>query len=304
MSQYTLEGTSANLAVNIKSNGHMIIRLLNYYILSAANEKFILKYIHPLLEVMSAFRRTYYRTNQCFAFEYFTGHLLQLVQDDLPLRMPSMKSTNSMTTILSILVGLFCEDTKAGSIFSSTGKAMARIPVSGRKPVVEESLSPFIRALNKPSDICSFAFVCICAVHTRVIFAVWEEELDEGIDPLSIIIERQISCFADEDGIEGLLKHLGGSPWAQVSKGRWLTALSTSRAILNFRACGNRMNNPRRMRCPSVPSTLVSINGLVSHHPSTTTSKRDQTCVIGLPSTVILLFNGHIIKRGNRFMNC
>ncbi|EGE09504.1 hypothetical protein TEQG_08453 [Trichophyton equinum CBS 127.97] len=34
--------------------------------------------------------------------------------------------------------------------------------------------------VNKPSHIFSFALVCIYAVHKRVLFAVGEEELDEG----------------------------------------------------------------------------------------------------------------------------
>jgi hypothetical protein len=30
--------------------------------------------------------------------------------------------------------------------------------------------------------------------------------LGEGVDPLAIVIERQISYFADEDGLDGALK--------------------------------------------------------------------------------------------------
>ena len=53
---------------------------------------------------------------------------------------------------------------------------------------------------------------------TRVIFAVDEEELAEGEETLSVVLERQISYFADEDGLNGLLKHLEGSPWCDVFK--------------------------------------------------------------------------------------
>lgn len=55
-------------------------------------------------------------------------------------------------------------------------------------------------------------------MHKRVIFAVGEEELEDGrVDPLSIVIERQISYFADADGITAFLKHLGDdNPWVQV----------------------------------------------------------------------------------------
>jgi serine/threonine protein kinase len=59
---------------------------------------------------------------------------------------------------------------------------------------------------------------CIYAVLKRVILAVDEEELAEGEEPLSVVLERQISYFADEDGLNGLLKHLGDSPWCEVLK--------------------------------------------------------------------------------------
>ena len=57
---------------------------------------------------------------------------------------------------------------------------------------------------------------CIYAVLKRVIFAVGEEELAEGEEALSIVLERQISYFADEDGLNELLKHLGDSPWCEI----------------------------------------------------------------------------------------
>lgn len=33
---------------------------------------------------------------------------------------------------------------------------------------------------------------------------------------LAHVLERQISYFGDEAGFEGLLKHLGDSPWAEI----------------------------------------------------------------------------------------
>lgn len=36
------------------------------------------------------------------------------------------------------------------------------------------------------------------------------------MDKLSIVIERQISYFADMDGLNGLLSHLQDNPWVQV----------------------------------------------------------------------------------------
>ncbi len=57
---------------------------------------------------------------------------------------------------------------------------------------------------------------CIYAVLKRVVFAVSPDELTEGVEPLSVVLERQIPYFADEDGLSGLLKHLGDSPWCEV----------------------------------------------------------------------------------------
>ncbi len=57
---------------------------------------------------------------------------------------------------------------------------------------------------------------CIYAVIKRVIFAVGKEELDEGEEALAVVLERQISYFADENGLNGLLEHLGHSPWCEI----------------------------------------------------------------------------------------
>ena len=57
---------------------------------------------------------------------------------------------------------------------------------------------------------------CIFAVLKRSIFAVDEDKLSEGTNVLDSILERQISYFADEDGLNALLKHIGDSPWRQV----------------------------------------------------------------------------------------
>lgn len=59
---------------------------------------------------------------------------------------------------------------------------------------------------------------CIYAVLKRVIFAVSEEELGEGEEKLAVVLERQISYFADEDGLNRLLMHLGDSPWCEIFK--------------------------------------------------------------------------------------
>ncbi|KAF2142627.1 uncharacterized protein K452DRAFT_226940 [Aplosporella prunicola CBS 121167] len=70
--------------------------------------------------------------------------------------------------------------------------------------------------VNKPSDVFSFGIVCIYAILGRVIFAVGKEELSDDVEPQAIIIERQISYFADMEGFNGLLEHLGNSQWRPI----------------------------------------------------------------------------------------
>ena len=43
-----------------------------------------------------------------------------------------------------------------------------------------------------------------------------EKALPEGEVALVHILERQISYFADLESFDGLLRHLGDSPWCQV----------------------------------------------------------------------------------------
>ncbi|KAK3618636.1 hypothetical protein LTR22_026300 [Elasticomyces elasticus] len=71
--------------------------------------------------------------------------------------------------------------------------------------------------VEKPSDLFSFGIVCIYAVTQQLIFAVDESELSEGEDKLAIVLERQISYFADEDGLNGFLRYIGAeSPWYEI----------------------------------------------------------------------------------------
>lgn len=50
----------------------------------------------------------------------------------------------------------------------------------------------------------------------QVLFAVNEETLGEGEESLAVVLSRQISYFADEEGFNALLKHLGNSPWCHI----------------------------------------------------------------------------------------
>ncbi|OAL73020.1 serine/threonine protein kinase [Trichophyton violaceum] len=196
---------------------------------NAANDKFILKYIHPvnfsdLRELNRKLRDvSHVRLPQdilpeksMFVFEYFTGHLLQLAQNDLPLQVTKRILKDALRGLAELhnkdIVHTLGDLEDAAYI--PPGSAMI-----GKQAGNEMWRSPEAHAsgpVNKPSDIFSFALVCIYAVHKRVIFAVGEEELGERINPLSIILERQISYFANEDGIDGLVKYLGDSPWVHI----------------------------------------------------------------------------------------
>lgn len=50
----------------------------------------------------------------------------------------------------------------------------------------------------------------------RVIFAVGDDEVGEGEVPLAYVLERQISYFADAEGMAAFLHHLGDSPWREI----------------------------------------------------------------------------------------
>ncbi|KAH2165950.1 hypothetical protein KXW37_005811, partial [Aspergillus fumigatus] len=58
--------------------------------------------------------------------------------------------------------------------------------------------------------------ICIYAMHRRVIFAVGDDELEDGVDRLAIVIERQISYFADLPGLDGFFKYLGDNPCVRI----------------------------------------------------------------------------------------
>ncbi len=47
----------------------------------------------------------------------------------------------------------------------------------------------------------------------RVIFAVGDEEVADGTDKLVVVLERQISYFAEAHTPEGFFRYLGPNPW-------------------------------------------------------------------------------------------
>ncbi|OAX78472.1 serine/threonine protein kinase [Emergomyces africanus] len=67
-------------------------------------------------------------------------------------------------------------------------------------------------SLASPSDIFSFAAVCIYAMLGQVIFEA-DEDLQkhesQGAFPHVIRLQRQVSFFGDREGLNGLMKHVG-----------------------------------------------------------------------------------------------
>ncbi|RFU28457.1 hypothetical protein B7463_g7894, partial [Scytalidium lignicola] len=65
--------------------------------------------------------------------------------------------------------------------------------------------------LNKPTDIFSFGTVCVYAMLGRVIFGPdddFRKHQAQGVLPALIRLQRQVSYFGDQEGFNGLLKHI------------------------------------------------------------------------------------------------
>lgn len=57
---------------------------------------------------------------------------------------------------------------------------------------------------------------CIYAVLNKILFAVDRDALDPELEPVAIILERQISYFADPEDVHALIEHVGDSPWCEI----------------------------------------------------------------------------------------
>ncbi|PPJ57953.1 hypothetical protein CBER1_11087 [Cercospora berteroae] len=66
--------------------------------------------------------------------------------------------------------------------------------------------------LSKPSDMFSFGLICLYAVFGRVICGVDEDfkkHESQGAVPMAIRLQRLVSYFGDEEGLNGLMRHIG-----------------------------------------------------------------------------------------------
>ncbi|KAL8967275.1 MAG: hypothetical protein Q9197_005516 [Variospora fuerteventurae] len=224
----------------------------NVYLTTCGNQKFVVKNILAEYKYYQDMQRAlhgsrYLRLLQdtipdrsMFVYKYLNNHLLFLAQKYLPLPLTKriLKDTlrglaelhhqNIVHTDIkpnNILVqwsqtshGIIIDEVRLGDLEDS-----AYVPpgsnIRGRQVGNQNWRSPEAHAegrVNKPSDIFSFGIVCIYAVLKHVILYVDEEALPEDEVALAHVLERQISYFADWESLDGLLRHLGDSPWCQV----------------------------------------------------------------------------------------
>ncbi|KAL9119080.1 MAG: hypothetical protein Q9187_004366 [Circinaria calcarea] len=223
------------------------------YLANAGNQKFILKDVSQ--SDFEYYQDMYHSLRSCpylrllqdtvpeqsmFVYNYFTDHLLSLAQNDLPIALTKRILKDTLRGLEALHdqnivhadvkpnnILIEWEEDQHGMVIKQVQLAdvedAAYVPPGSNITGIQAGnwmwRSPEAHAqgrVNKPSDIFSFGVVCIYAVFQRVIFAVGDEELAEGEDRLSHVLERQISYFAEEDGLNGLLKHLGDSPWCEV----------------------------------------------------------------------------------------
>lgn len=172
-----------------------------------------------------------------FVNEYLSDHLLNFAWKDLPLTVQKRVLRDALRGLAAMhdhdIVHL---DIKANNIMvdyreTENGITVDRVQLSDLEdstyiPPKQELRglqvgnhlwrSPeahVMGAINKPTDIFSFAIVCIFLLLRRVIFWV---DLPLNSDPSFAILERQISHFAEKEDIDDFLEYLGrGHPWRQ-----------------------------------------------------------------------------------------
>lgn len=78
------------------------------------------------------------------------------------------------------------------------------------------SFGLMVRLSSRFDGLRSEVLQCIYAITKRMVLAVNEEKNSKGIELLDVVLERQFSYFSDLEGIDGLIRYPGDSPWAQL----------------------------------------------------------------------------------------
>ncbi|OBT84876.1 hypothetical protein VE02_05920 [Pseudogymnoascus sp. 03VT05] len=175
-------------------------------------------------------------------YNYITDHLLSLAQKEIPLLARKRILRDTLRGIAELHdTNIVHADVKANNILigyenSSDGIVIKSVQLAdlenaayvppGSAIIGSQVGNQLWRSteahaqgpVNAPSDIFLFGIVCIYVILRAVIFAPSTEELeDPDVEPLSIILERQLSYFAEPDTFDALLSHLGPeSPWCEI----------------------------------------------------------------------------------------
>ncbi|KAK5124300.1 hypothetical protein LTR85_002003 [Meristemomyces frigidus] len=228
----------------------MVARNLMTFKLNSGEEQFVLKemsvddyhYYEDMYRdlVGSRYIRLLHDTvpqGSMFVFRYYPEHLLRAVREGLSVECAKQILRDTLRGIAELHAkDIVHTDVKPNNVLLERGtdgsgvtvklydiEDASYVPVGktiiGKQVGNQMWRSPEGHArgpVNKPSDIFSFGITCIYAVLGKIIFAVEPEELDADLEPSAIILERQVSYFADDAGFDGLLKHLGDSPWCEI----------------------------------------------------------------------------------------
>ncbi|KAL3440890.1 kinase-like domain-containing protein [Aspergillus insuetus] len=245
---------------------------------STGDDKFILKYIHPvnfqyLQEINNRLRGNANHVRlavdtipgkSMFVFEHFTSHLLTVAQKKLPLVVIKRILKDAVTGLAELhdqdIVHTYIKPDNIFINWQELGNDIhvekvqlgdledaAHIPLDCdmvRKQAGNWMWrSPKAHArgpVNKPSDLFSFALFAFARFTSASSSRFEKKSWKRGVDKPAVVIELQISYFADEEGLNGFLKHLGDNPWFQVfevtrdefNQGHHESHSSTGRALM------------------------------------------------------------------------
>ncbi|KAI0818195.1 kinase-like domain-containing protein [Xylaria sp. FL0064] len=223
------------------------------YLAKAGSEKFILKKVSDFFYAAHEDRFRPVRgcpnlrlacdkipEQSTLVYGYFSDHLLSLAQTDLPIQVTKRILKDALRGLAALHEhNIVHTDVKPNNILIDRNQTDGTVVEQVQLADLEDSAhvppdcdivgkqagnwmwrSPEAHAsgpVNKPSDMFSFGVVCLYAVHKGIIFYVSEEELGDGEEILAHVLERQISYFADAEGLDALYKHLGNdSPWVHI----------------------------------------------------------------------------------------